>query len=947
MPDTFYPAADVALRRYTGTETWQQAHDAASASDVYSTNASTSVVASYSSLGLVTRSILAFDTSSIPDDAVVTGGTITITGAGSVTGSNGTVDLVAATPTSPTSIVASDFSKLGTTLLANQISLGSWNGSGSNVFTLNAAGIAALVLNGYSVFGLRHSSDRGNSSPGSDNAVPAYFSEQTGTASDPVLVVTWVIAKTASDSGTGTDGSVSVSLTTAASASDSASATDTASIQVPVTAPSSSTTTYGDDFTDTNNTVLSSHTPTGSNAHGTWSAFYNGTGGIDALRITSNRLFTYRADGTAAVAEYRHSDSFTDGSVEADFVIVGSNGSGYALIGLRSSGSYGSQNCYRAWLDHGVVNAHLLKLQKVVGGTVTDLGSYDLGSLTGTYRIKLTATGSSLTVTVDGVTRITATDSSVTSAGVGHVHVYNTTGTSTGTGIHLDNFAVTTGTTTYAAPTDSGAATETSSAGQVVTSKSASDTGAGTDTSATKALITASAGSPGSPLTRSGVGSQVTVTAAGTVGTSSAHCAFPVGTLQDDGNIRLVYRKGTAHSSSDGKLVTKTSSDGGATWSAESEITPHGGDERPAALRKLSSGRLILLYYIDDWALGPPYGVSAWYRYSDDNGATWSSAATLASAFASNAVAPSDIVELPNGDLLCAFYGRTTYGASLWDIRVSRSTDHGATWADFASVTTASAMGGYNCVEPEMCLLDDGSVYMSFHLEDSITTAWYTRSTNSGSTWSTPARIGSFTAWNKGGLLRTPDNDLIFAYGPTNDAQYFRQSFDNGVTWGSAIAVLSGSTGSYVSDTYVTPITIGAAGASPNIGFAFSLETFGQNAAQIYWRSFSPGATAPSAGTGTDTGTGTDSASVTSGVGAIAKIASDSASGTDTAGGVSITYRLTASDSGVGTDSGGGSGGTPTSTVTRPFYAPLDLSSVTAPLDTNAVSAPLDMTMEV
>ena len=946
MPDTFYPAADVALRRYTGSETWQQAHDAASASDVYDTNAATSLAASYTSLGLVTRSLFTFDTASLPDDAVVTEATLTFTGSGAVTGSNGSVDLVAGTPASPTSIVAADFNDVGTTLLANQIALGSWNGSGSNVFTLNAAGLAAINLTGYTTFALRHSSDRLNSSPGSDNAVPGYFSEQTGTSQDPVLVVTWVIAKTASDSGTGSDGSGSVAVTNAATASDSGSATDTAAVQATVNAASGGTT-YGDDFTDTDNTALTSHTPTGTNAHGSWAAFYNGTGGVDSLRVTSNRLFAYRSDGTAAVAEYRHSDSFTDGSVEADFVIVGSNGSGYALIGLRSSGAFGSPNCYRAWLDHGIVNGHLLKLQKVVAGTITDLGSYDLGSLSGTYRIKLTATGSALTVTVDGVTRITATDSSVTSAGVGHVHVYNATGTSTGTGVHLDNFAVTTSPTVYAQPTDSAAATETATAGQVVTSKSGSDSAAGTDTSATKALITASPGSPGTPLTRSGTSAQVLVTAAGTVGTSSAHCAFPVGTLQDDGKIRLVYRKATAHSSSDGKLVTKTSSDGGATWSSEIAITPHGGDERPGALRKLSTGRLILVYYIDDWTIGPPYGVSAWYRYSDDHGATWSSAATLASAFASNAVAPSDIVELPNGDLLCAFYGRTTYGASTWDLRVSRSTDHGATWADFASVITAGAMGGYNCVEPEMMLLDDGSVYMSFHLEDSITTAWYTRSTNSGSTWSTPARIGSFTAWNKGGLLRTPDNDLIFAYGPTNDAQYFRQSFNNGVTWGSAIAVLSSSTSPYVSDTYVTPITTGAAGASPNIGFAFSLETYGQNAAQIYWRPFSPGATAPSAGSGTDTGTGTDSAGVISGVGAIAKTASDSGSSTDTASGVAVTYRRTAFDTGIGTDSAGGSGGTPTSTVTRPFYAPLDLSSVTAPLDIGSVTAPLDMTLEV
>lgn len=189
---TFYPAVDGGLRRYTGSETWQQAHDATSATDVYDAAANTACVASYPSLGLMTRGFFSFDTSSLPDTAVVTSATLTITGAAALTGSAGSVELVASTQASNTALVANDYDNVGTTAYATGIALTSWNASGTNVFTLNSTGRSAINLTGHTLLALRHSSDINNSSPGSDNVVPAYFSEQGGTGSDPVLSITYL-----------------------------------------------------------------------------------------------------------------------------------------------------------------------------------------------------------------------------------------------------------------------------------------------------------------------------------------------------------------------------------------------------------------------------------------------------------------------------------------------------------------------------------------------------------------------------------------------------------------------------------------------------------------------------------------------------------------------------------------------------------------------------------
>lgn len=931
MPtDTFYPAVDAAVRRYTGSETWQQAHDASSSTDVFDTNASTSLVASYASLGLVTRSLLSFDTSSIPDDAIVTGATITLTGAGSVTGSNGTVDLVASTQASGTAVVAADYSRVGTTLLANQIALGSWNGSGANVFTLNAAGIAALNLSGYTKFAVRHSSDRLNSSPGSDNAVPAYFSEQTGTGSDPVLSVTYVQAKTASDSGTGSDSGSAAGPPVTVSASESGTGTDASTgVTVAVSqSQSGGAAIYGDTFAGTDNTVLSAHSPSGSNAHGAWTVKYDSAGTAD-LRIVSNRLVAHRDDGSAAVAEYWHSDSFVDGYVEADSIIVGSSGTGYSIIGLRASGAYGSRDCYRVWLDHGIVNAGLLKLQKVVGGTITDLGSYSIGTLSGTYTIRLTATGSSLSVTVNGVARITATDSSVTGAGVGIVQLYNTVGTSTSTGVHLDNFAVY-GPAALAQITDSATATETAEAGQVVTSKSVNDSATGTDASAVRASVGGGgAGSTTPTLQRAPMGDWVTVLDSNS---GEYYYAYPTLIREANGNLRIVCYRSDQSSSpvyptgtlDGGRLVTTTSSDDGATWSAASLMPCNisGVDNRTGGLLRLANGDEAYVWFTHDWALSSgetsnSATIKGYFSKSSDGWATCTAPVLIPFKFGNGTTnatqfVASSICQLQNGDLICATFGRQILNTDKWDVRYARSTDGGATWTDQGRIAAWDTYSA-NCVEPAIVTLQNGNVYLTFHTETVPQRSYGVLGTvgaGGAITWGTIVQLSADAA-NKGGLAVGPEGDLIHTIGPGNVTPFFFiQSNNNGTTWSAETSLMTGgrSLSPNWEDQWTSPAAIGAAGVDGNVGVAVGC---GQGdltqECSVFFRKLTRSGATPANPPGSDSGTGTDVASTTIGVGAIPKTATDSAVTTDTASRSAVTRFVAASDSGVGTDFGGGS----------------------------------------
>lgn len=77
-------------------------------------------------------------------------------------------------------------------------------------------------------------------------------------------------------------------------------------------------------------------------------------------------------------------------------------------------------------------------LAKWVAGSYTELGAYTVNHLGTTHKLRLTATGTSIVVAVDGVNRISVTDSSITAAGKAGM----TAGAANdvGSGKHIDNF---------------------------------------------------------------------------------------------------------------------------------------------------------------------------------------------------------------------------------------------------------------------------------------------------------------------------------------------------------------------------------------------------------------------------------------------------------------------------------------------------------------------------
>jgi hypothetical protein len=93
-----------------------------------------------------------------------------------------------------------------------------------------------------------------------------------------------------------------------------------------------------------------------------------------------------------------------------------------------------------------------------------------------------------------------------------------------------------------------------------------------------------------------------------------------------DGRLHLVYGRSPTHGLTDGQTGWyRYSDDGGATWSAETEVIPAatGFDQRSLSMCVTPSGRILLIYakVIVPSATSNPTVYRL--RYSDDNGETW------------------------------------------------------------------------------------------------------------------------------------------------------------------------------------------------------------------------------------------------------------------------------------------------------------------------------------
>jgi len=184
--------------------TWSTVHDAASgASAVTASGAAQSYYSSGGALYYIARGFFRFDlTTVVPTGSTITAATLQVKGTGTSAASR---SYYVVSSTQAGALAVGDFDALGGTAFSDTLTIGTWSASATNTWTLNAAGLAALVPNTVNSLGVRESLyDVANSAPpaGSDGVI-SWASSATASAK-PVLTVTYADAAAAATSTTTT-----------------------------------------------------------------------------------------------------------------------------------------------------------------------------------------------------------------------------------------------------------------------------------------------------------------------------------------------------------------------------------------------------------------------------------------------------------------------------------------------------------------------------------------------------------------------------------------------------------------------------------------------------------------------------------------------------------------------------------------------------------------------
>lgn len=142
---------------------------------------------------VLSRALLLFDTSAIPNDDIVVTATLSLYGSGKADNLNivPDVNVYSSNPDSNTGLTGTDFATLGSTPFCNTpITYVNWDTDGWNDFILNATGIAAISKTGITKLGLRNANyDVAGVTPAWSDTLNSYFSfVSADTAGDPTRI---------------------------------------------------------------------------------------------------------------------------------------------------------------------------------------------------------------------------------------------------------------------------------------------------------------------------------------------------------------------------------------------------------------------------------------------------------------------------------------------------------------------------------------------------------------------------------------------------------------------------------------------------------------------------------------------------------------------------------------------------------------------------------------
>lgn len=281
----------------------------------------------------------------------------------------------------------------------------------------------------------------------------------------------------------------------------------------------------------------------------------------------------------------------------------------------------------------------------------------------------------------------------------------------------------------------------------------------------------------------------------GTVINDSNYNAFPGLAQRANGDLIVAYRVGAGHLSIDGVMVTRKSTDQGATWGSQSTVaSPAAGfDYRDANLFvSPTTGR----WFLNTFDLNNANSTIRLVLFTSDNeGVTWSAPSVLSTSFTVEAATSGPVVELANGTLLMPIYG---HSGGLYRCDVLFSTNNGATWGSQDTILDRSG-SGFSVTECCLLVNADGVGVTAYIRQEGGTSGplWRVHSADGGTTWG--AAVQCHTGYpGRPSVARFDATDtLVLQYRQAGtEKPAWAYSHDDGVTW-QGETVISNSIGVY------------------------------------------------------------------------------------------------------------------------------------------------------
>lgn len=198
LSKTLYPSVDGTCDNTEASSSWATVRSAASSNFVDVTTPIRAAASNYNgSLYSIGRGFFTFDTSSIPNGAVISVARLYLKPTLIENVHSVDIHCVAATNSSTSSLSTADYDQVGSTSFGSK-ALSTYSVGVYGYIDFNATGIAHIDKDGYTKFACRTSQDLNNSAPpgSANNILTINADDASGTSNDPYLYVEYAVPTT-------------------------------------------------------------------------------------------------------------------------------------------------------------------------------------------------------------------------------------------------------------------------------------------------------------------------------------------------------------------------------------------------------------------------------------------------------------------------------------------------------------------------------------------------------------------------------------------------------------------------------------------------------------------------------------------------------------------------------------------------------------------------------